>query len=189
MEEYSSFTRFILTANYKHKIIPALVSRTQFFNLNPDIHSVVNRVVQILKKEQIIIPPEENVNLVRTIKDNFPDIRKIINAVQKYSVSGTFTVKGQIANTELITKIHNCVSTSKVLELRKYLIENENEFQGDYSNLLKLYLNYLYNSTVSEDKKRQAIVIIGEYLYRDAFVVDKEINAFACLCQLEKFIA
>lgn len=189
MEEYSAFTRFILTANYKHKIIPALQSRVQIFDLNPDIHSVVNRVVSILKKEKITLPATEQGNLVRVIKDNFPDIRKIINTVQKYSVSGTLSIKDIGDGNELGNKIHNYLLQKKVLELRKYLIENESEFQLDFSALLKRYLNYLYNSNISDDKKRQAVVVIGEYLYRDALVVDKEINAFACFCQLQSIIA
>jgi DNA polymerase III delta prime subunit len=189
MEEYSGFTRFILTANYKHKIIPAIQSRTQYFDLNPDIHSVVNRVLSILKKEKVTIPPDGAVSLVRTIKDNFPDIRKVINTVQKYCASGTFIVKEKLQRNELVDKIHSSVTNNKLMELRKYLIENENEFQGDYANLLKLYLNFLYSSDIDGEKKRQAIIIISEHLYRDAFVVDKEINAFACLCHLEKLIA
>ena len=189
MEEYSSFTRFILTANYKHKIIPAIQSRTQYFDLNPDIHSVVNRISCILKKEKITIPPDGAVNLVRVIKDNFPDIRKTINVIQKYSVSGTFNAGEKLQRNEIVDKIHKHITNSNVLELRKYLIENENEFQGDYANLLKLYLNFLFNSSLDDDKKRQSVIIISEHLYRDAFVLDKEINAFACFCNLEKLIA
>lgn len=189
MEEYSSFTRFILTANYKHKIIPAIQSRTQYFDLNPDIHSVVNRVSGILKKEKITIPPDGAVNLVRVIKDNFPDIRKTINVIQKYSVSGTFNAGEKLQRNEIVDKIHKHLTASSLMELRKYLIENENEFQGDYSNLLKQYLNFLYSSNINDDKKKQAVIVISEHLYRDAFVVDKEINAFACLCHLEKVIA
>ena len=189
MEEYSSFTRFILTANYKHKIIPAIQSRTQYFDLSPDIHSVVNRVLYILKKEKVTIPSTEQVNLVRTIKDNFPDIRKVINTIQKYCVSGTFNAGEKLQRNDLVDKIHSNIVNNKLMELRKYLIENENEFQGDYANLLKLYLNFLYSSDIDDEKKRQAIITISEHLYRDAFVLDKEINAFACLCHLEKLIA
>lgn len=188
MEEYSAFTRFILTANYKHKIIPAIQSRTQYFDLNPDIHSVVNRVLSILKKEKVTVPPGANVSLVRTIKDNFPDIRKIINTVQKYSVSGTFEVKDTLNRNDIVNKIHSELLNNRVMELRKYLIENEYDFQGDYCNLLKMYLNFLYNCNLNPENTRQAILIISEHMYRDVFVLDKEINAFACFCQLEKFI-
>jgi len=186
MEEYSSFTRFILTANYKHKIIPAIQSRTQYFDLNPSVQDVLSRIVYILRTENIEVPTTERVNLARVIKDNYPDIRKIINTIQKYSVSGVLHIKDTTDRNDIVTKINNHLVSKKVLELRKFLIENENEFQGDYASLLKHYLNFIYNSDTKPDNKRQMIVIISEYLYRDAFVLDKEINAFACFCQLEK---
>ena len=186
MEEYSSFTRFILTANYKHKIIPAIQSRTQYFDLNPSVQDVLSRIVYILHTENIEVPTTERVNLARVIKDNYPDIRKIINTIQKYSVSGVLHIKDTADRNDIVTKINNHLVSKKVLELRKFLIENENEFQGDYASLLKHYLNFIYNSDTKPDNKRQIIVIISEYLYRDAFVLDKEINAFACFCQLEK---
>lgn len=185
MEEYSGYTRFILTANYKHKIIPALQSRVQYFDLTPNIHQVLNRVLAILKKEKVTIPSSENVKLVKIVKDNYPDIRKIVNTVQKFCTSGTLTVAGAGNQNDIVTKIDNCLREKNVLKLRKYLIENETEFQGDYQNLLKCYLNFIYSSEYSDNIKRQAIVVISEYLYRDVFVVDKEINAFACFCQLE----
>ena len=186
MEEYSSFTRFILTANYKHKIIPAIQSRTQYFDLNPSVQDVLSRIVYILRTENVEVPTTERVNLARVIKDNYPDIRKIINTIQKYSVSGVLHIKDAADRNDIVTKINNHLVSKKVLELRKFLIENENEFQGDYASLLKHYLNFIYNSDTKPDNKRQMIVIISEYLYRDAFVLDKEINAFACFCQLEK---
>ena len=186
MEEYSSFTRFILTANYKHKIIPAIQSRTQYFDLNPSVQDVLSRIVYILRTENIEVPTTERVNLARVIKDNYPDIRKMFNTIQKYSVSGVLHIKDTADRNDIVTKINNHLVSKKVLELRKFLIENENEFQGDYASLLKHYLNFIYNSDTKPDNKRQMIVIISEYLYRDAFVLDKEINAFACFCQLEK---
>ena len=77
--------------------------------------------------------------------------------------------------------------------MRKYLIENELEFQGDYNSLLKSYLNFLYEadivSDIKENKKREAILTIAEYLYRDAMVLDKEINAFACFLTVSKIIS
>jgi len=186
MEEYSSFTRFILTANYKHKIIPAIQSRTQYFDLNPSVQDVLSRIVYILRTENIEVPTTERVNLARVIKDNYPDIRKIINTIQKYSVSGVLHIKDTADRNDIVTKINNHLVSKEVLELRKFLIENENEFQGDYASLLKHYLNFIYNSDTKPDTKRQVIIIISEYLYRDAFVLDKEINSFACFCQLEK---
>jgi len=189
MEEYSAYTRFILTANYKHKIIPAIQSRTQYFDLNPNINDVVGRVLNILKAENITIPTTEKVNLVKVIKDNFPDIRKIVNTVQKYCVTGTLQVTNNINTKGITSEIHEFIKSNKLIDLRKYLIENESDFQSDYSSVLKGYLNFLYESDVKDDKKREAIIVIAEYLYRDALVLDKEINAYACFLNLSKLIA
>ena len=186
MEEYSSQTRFILTANYKHKIIPAIQSRTQSFDLNPPFEDVVTRIVGIVKSEGVKIDDNQKGNFVNTIKQNYPDIRKIINAVQKACVNGKFTIDIALDSKEIVDKVHKEIQSSNVIGLRKYLIENENEFQGDYHNLMKQYLNYVYTSSLDDNKKRQYIVTISDHMYKDVFVLDKEINAFACWVNLEK---
>ena len=186
MEEYSSQTRFILTANYKHKIIPAIQSRTQSFDLNPPIDDIVKRIVNIVKEENVKIEDNQKTNFVNVIKQNYPDIRKIINAVQKASVKGIFNIDIALDSKEIVDKIHKEILSSNVIELRKYLIENENEFQGDYHNLMKQYLNYVYDSSIDDMKKREYILILSEYMYKDVFVLDKEINAFACWNALSK---
>jgi DNA polymerase III delta prime subunit len=186
MEEYSSQTRFILTANYKHKIIPAIQSRAQSFDLNPPIDDIVKRIVNIVKEENVKIEDNQKTNFVNVIKQNYPDIRKIINAVQKASVKGIFNIDIALDSKEIVDKIHKEILSSNVIELRKYLIENENEFQGDYHNLMKQYLNYVYDSSIDDMKKREYILILSEYMYKDVFVLDKEINAFACWNALSK---
>ena len=186
MEEYSSMTRFILTANYKHKIIPAIQSRAQFFDLVPPFDDVVKRVVSVVKSEGIKIETEQKPNFVNLIKQDYPDIRKILNTVQKSTIDNTFTVDHSVDSKEIVSVIHKHVTSNDSLKLRKYLIENENEFQGDYHNLMKQYLNYVYTSGLDDNKKRQYIVTISDHMYKDVFVLDKEINAFACWVNLEK---
>ena len=186
MEEYSSQTRFILTANYKHKIIPAIQSRTQSFDLNPPFEDVVTRIVEIVKSEGVKIDDSQKGNFVNTIKQNYPDIRKIINAVQKACVKGKFTIDIALDSKEIVDRVHKEIQSSNVIGLRKYLIENENEFQGDYHNLMKQYLNFVYESNIADDKKREYILILSDYMYKDVFVLDKEINAFACWASLSK---
>jgi len=189
MEEHSSYTRFILTANYKHKIIPAIQSRTQHFDLTPEMADVVERVVEIIKQEGVNITAEQKVKLGKLFKENYHDIRKTINLVQKYSITGKLNIEDTVNSSEISKIIYKHLSTNKLMELRKYLIENETEFQGDYASLLKTFLNTIYEKNdLKEDNKKKAIIIIAEHLYKDAFVLDKEINAFACLCQLQELI-
>ena len=185
MEEYSSMTRFILTANYKHKIIPAIQSRTQFFDLVPPFDDVVKRVVDIVKQEGIKVDASDKPNLVSLIKQGYPDIRKILNSIQKANIKGKFTIDHSVDNKDIVNVIHKHISSKTVLKLRKYLIENENEFQRDYHNLMKQYLNFVYSSSIDDNKKRQYIVTISDHMYKDVFVLDKEINSFACWVALE----
>ena len=185
MEEYAGTTRFILTANYKHKIIPAIQSRSQFFDLTPAFDDVVKRIVTIAKAEGVSVAGEQRENLVAVIKEGYPDIRKIINNVQKYTLGGSFNVEVALQSAGVIAEIHKHVVGKDALKLRKYLIEHESEFQGDYHNILKQYLEYVYTSDLTDMKKRQFIVTISEHMYKDSFVMDKEINAFACWISLE----
>ena len=106
MEEYSSGTRFILTANYKHKIIPAIQSRTQFFDLNPPFDTVLKLIVGIIKQEGIKITEDQRSNFVNVVKQNYPDIRKIINSVQKATVKGIFEVNVALDSKEIVERIH-----------------------------------------------------------------------------------
>ena len=186
MEEYSSGTRFILTANYKHKIIPAIQSRTQFFDLNPPFDTVLKLIVGIIKQEGIKITEDQKGNFVNVVKQNYPDIRKIINSVQKATVKGIFEVNVALDSKEIVERIHTEIQSKNTFGLRKYLIENENEFQGDYHNLMKQYLNYVYDSSLDDNKKRQYIVTISDSMVNDVWVLDKEINAFACWVKLER---
>ena len=85
IEEYSSNNRFIMTCNYLHKITKPIQSRCQVISLNPPLDGIVGRIVSILKKENITIPPEQKPLLLNHIKKNLPDLRRIINDIQKFS--------------------------------------------------------------------------------------------------------
>jgi len=93
MEEFASNTRFILTCNYLYKIIPPIQSRCQIINLIPPIEGVVQRIVDILKKENVKIPADQKPLLLEHIRKHLPDIRRIVNDIQKYSISGTLSIK------------------------------------------------------------------------------------------------
>jgi replication factor C small subunit len=187
MEEFSSHTRFILTANYKNKIIQAIQSRTQYFDLTPPFVEYVRRIAYVLKEEGIKIEDNDRETLLSQIKSVYPDFRKAINNIQKSSIKKSFK-NDDNNSTETIKTIHEYISNKNTLALRQNLINAENSFQGDYHSLLKQYLNFIYNSNLDDNLKKEFILNISEYLYRDAFVLDKEINAFACFCSLEKIL-
>ena len=185
METYAKYCRFILTANYKHKIIPALQSRCQSLDLKPVIDQAVKRCYNILQHENINISDKQKKKFVLLVKRYFPDLRKTINELQKSVIDDELCIDSNGSDSELLQKIFEGVQKDS-LGVRKYLIENEDRFQGDYDTLLANFLDYLYDQNIDDMKKKEMIAIIADHLYKSAFVIDKEINAFACLVNLER---
>ena len=185
METFAKYCRFILTANYKHKIIPALQSRCQALDIKPVVELAVKRCYHILKKENVKISDEQKIKFIQLVKRHFPDLRKAINELQKNVIDSELCIANINSDNELLETIYKKLASSKSLEARKYLIENEDRFQGDYDTLLGNFLNFIYGSNIGDDKKKVIIATIADHLYKSAFVVDKEINAFACLVNLE----
>jgi DNA polymerase III delta prime subunit len=186
METFAKYCRFILTANYKHKIIPALQSRCQSIDLKPGLENGVKRCYNILKQENVNISDDQKKKFIQLVKRYFPDLRKTINELQKSVIDSVLAIDSNVSDNELLSKCFEGVSAGKSIELRKYLIENEDRFQGDYDTLLANLLDYIYNQKIEDIKKKAMIATIADHLYKSAFVVDKEINAFACLINLGK---
>jgi DNA polymerase III delta prime subunit len=186
MESYSSTTRFILTGNYKHRIIPALQSRCQNLTLHTSLKDVTRRCVEILKKESIEIPDDQKKNLVALIKTYYPDIRKCINELEKFSSSGVLVIESKRDTSQIMDLIHDNLQSGKTLQTRKFLIENEELFDSDHESLLKDLLNHFYDLQINDTIKKQAILIIADSLFKMMSVTDREICCIACLLQLEE---
>jgi len=89
-------------------------------------------------------------------------------------------------DTELLDNIFSGIKSKDTISLRKYLIENEDRFYNDYDSLLRSFLNYIYTANVVDSKKKEMIAVIADHLYKSVFVLDKEINCFACWIMLER---
>lgn len=188
IEEYANNTRFIITCNYLFKIIPALQSRCQIVNLIPPIEGVVKRVKEVLQKENIVIPENQKPKLLEHIRKNLPDVRRIINDIQKFSVSGTLNIKDEVS-IEFVEEIFKKIlSKVDLFQLRKEIIENEKCFSNDYRSFLKQLFEVIFSSTLPHDKKTESLLIVSNSMHSDAFVVDKEINCFAALLSLSKVV-
>lgn len=183
VEEYSENTRFIFTCNYLFKIIPALQSRCQIFNLTPPLSGVLNRVVSILKNEGITVPDTEKPKLVELVRSGYPDIRRVINDIQKFSFTGTLIIKDNQAK-GVADKVIKMINTKELPHsLRKFVIEREQDFSGDYLQLLKEMFEVVFADTTKTDNSK-ALLTISEGMYKDSIVIDKEINWFSTCIQL-----
>jgi len=185
MEEFSSNCGFILTCNYKTKIIAPLHSRCSVVEFNIDKKEAVSlktqfykRVVHILKTENISYEKEV---VAEFINKYYPDWRRIINELQRYSATGKI-------DSGILTNFHE-VSIKELMgylkekdwsSARKWAAENS---QTDPNQIFrKLYdsaSNYMDQPSVA-----RLTMIIAESQYRAAFVVDQEINMADCLAKI-----
>jgi len=185
MEEYCDTTRFILTANNLNKIMEPIRSRCILFKIQPTLRGCADRCIEILKKENIQFDISSiKKNLTNFLNDRYPDLRRIINDLQKFSVTGTLVFPEQYEISNISSYIIEGLVSKSIssLEIRKKIIESEKDFNGDYQELMKNIFEYTYKSDDLTDKvKRSLLIDLGEYMYRDNFVLDHEINFFCCI--------
>lgn len=185
MEEFSKITRFILTANHKYRIIHALQSRCQSFDLTPPQSLFVKRSVQVLKEEKIEVKDDQKKILLEFIQSFYPDLRKCLNELQKHSNTGVLKINS-FKNDEVLKLIFDEIKKKNIITLRKALIENESQFNNDYVSLLRNLFNYIDNSEKDLNFKKHYLLTISEYIYRSSFVIDQEINCYTCLIALSE---
>lgn len=189
MEEYHNNVRFILTANYKEKVIEPIQSRCSVFNLQPSIEDMIKRCCFILKSENISVAEDQKKLLINTINNDYPDLRKTINDLQKFSITGSLLIPLDTSCKTLTQDIYNSIINRVDISLiRKNVIEEEKRFNSDYQSLLKELFECFYDSNISDMKKKNILMDIGEYMYRDVSVLDKEINFFCCVISIYKII-
>jgi len=185
VEEFHKNCRFILTCNFKNRIIEPLHSRFSNieFKVNPKdkpklASRLFERAVYILKEQNISY---EDKVLVELITKHFPDFRKLINELQRYSVSGSIDA-GILVNVSdenlktLITHLKN----KEFSDMRKWVVNN---LDNDPVKIFRKIYDTLYTN-LEPSTIPHAVLIIADYQYKSAFVADQEINLVACLTEL-----
>jgi DNA polymerase III delta prime subunit len=181
-EEYHNSARFILTANYPQKIIPALHSRCQGFHIEKIDHvEYTTKVATILLYENI----EFDLDILDTyVKAAYPDLRKCINMVQMNSINGTLRAPdtGDSGTADYKLKMVELFKNGKIQEARKLICSQAR--QEDFEDIYTwLYQNIeLFGDT---DKKRDnAILHIKQALVDHTICADSEINFSALMIKL-----
>ena len=185
IEEFANNCRFILTCNFKNRIIEPIHSRCtcihfQFGKKDTSTMSAqfMDRVKYILDGENI---PYEDKVVAKLIVRYAPDFRRIINELQRYSISGNIDV-GILADIENI-KINDLMTAMKGKDfqsVRRWVVDN---LDNDQIQIFKKIYDNLSES-LEPQSVPAAILIIAEYQYKAAFVADQEINMTACCTEL-----
>jgi DNA polymerase III delta prime subunit len=185
IETFHSNCRFIFTCNYKSKILPALHSRCTVIDFAIKNGQKVKTAQALLKRLGKILDGEEvkydNKVLAELIQKHYPDFRRTINELQRYSVRGEidsgilFSLSE--ANTKELVKI---LKEKRFNDMRKWVINN---LDKEPSSLFSTIYNLLYTN-LEGNSVPQAVLIIAGYQYKSAFVADQEINMVACLTEI-----
>jgi replication factor C small subunit len=176
MEDVQNITRFILLANYESYIIPEIKSRCQTIKMdNPPGKDIFKFCEYILKSEGVSYTTKILLNIV---KKCYPDIRKTVWTLQENTVNKKLS-SSRISSSEDTWKlIFNGMLKGDVDTVRKALKSN----YIDYNELYK----YLFDNIGEFKSPGDAIIDIGEYLYRDGTVAIKEINFMAMFVKMMK---
>ena len=185
IEEFQKNCRFIFTCNFKNKIIEPLHSRTTVveFNVRGQTKQELagaffGRCQDILKREEVAFQPRV---VAEVVQKYFPDFRRTLNELQRYASTGSIDtgILATLGDANINTLVDS-LKNKKFNDVKKWVTQN---LDSDPTSIMrKLYDNL---STVMDGPSvAAAVLIIAEYQYKSAFVVDQEINLLACLTQL-----
>ena len=187
MEEVADTCRFILTANYRHKIIDPIISRCVELDITAPKLDIVKRCVEILKLEGIKAPMEEIRKIPALVDAFYPDIRSVIKTLQNCVDENNILKVKEFKLDEVFVSnlIDDILENKDAIAARRYVIENELQFNSDYSNLLMQLYKYVIDKTELDHTLKAAwTIVIAEYLYRMTSAVDTEICMAACLAEM-----
>ena len=185
IETFYKNCRFIFTCNYKNKILPALHSRCTVIDFTitngqkvKSATQLMNRLCSILTDEKI----EFNKKVIaELIQKHFPDFRRTINELQRYSVRGKIDSGILFSINEAdIKKLVAILKEKRFNDMRKWVIQN---LDKEPSSLFSSVYEILYKN-LQPQSIPQAVLVIAGYQYKSAFVADQEINMVACLTEV-----
>lgn len=190
MEEVADTCRFIITANYRHKIIEPIISRCVEIDMTPPKKDIIMRCVSILKAEGVTAPKEQLLKLRELVEAFYPDVRSVIKTLQNCVTENNVLSIGEFKAKDIfVSNLIDYIMNNNAVSTRKFIIENENEFNGDYNILLMSLYRFMINSEeIDYSLRAEWTIIIAEYLYRMTSSIDAEICMAACIAEMIKKI-
>lgn len=185
MEEYSRNCGFILTCNYKNKILDAIHSRCGVIDFNIPSDEKAKLAAEMFKRACYILT-QENVEfdkkvVAEVVKKYFPDNRRVLNELQRYSVNGSID-SGILAKktNQSLNELFKFITEKNFTSVRKWVGENSDMDATEFfSSLYRELTPKLENASIP-----QLVLILADYQYKQAFIVDSEINISACIAEI-----
>lgn len=185
IEEFSNNCRFIMTCNFKNRIIEPLHSRCSVVEFNiakkdmPDLcGSFMKRVGTILDGENV---EYDQAVIAELIMKHMPDWRRVLNELQRYSVSGKIDTGILVSLSEVsIGNLMSAMKDKNFKKMRQWVTDNIDQepaalFRKVYDNMAEY---------VEPQSIPQLVLILADYQYKNSFVADHELNMVACCTEI-----
>ena len=183
IEEFSSNCRFILTCNFKNRIIDPLHSRCSIYEFNLGnkaemAQAFMTRLQFILDSEHIIY---DNAVIAELIMKYIPDWRRVINECQRYGMSGHIDTGILVTLSETSIKgLMEDLKAKNFKKMRKWVTDN---IDVESTKLFRMIYDNM-TSYVEPQSIPQVVLILADYSYKDSFVADHELNVVACMTEI-----
>ena len=185
LEEFSNNCRFILTCNFKNRIIEPLHSRCGVYEFNTTKKDLADLAGQFFKRFVYILDQEgvdyEQKAVADLIMKHAPDWRRVLNEGQRNAISG-MGIDGSSTGVSgnSIDSLVVALKEKNFKAMRKWVVENMDMdttaiFRGVYDSM---------NTYVQSQSVPQLVLILADYQYKDAFVADHELNTVACMTEI-----
>ena len=184
IEEFAGNCSFIFTCNYKNRIIEPLHSRCAVIEFGLKNGEKAKMAAAFFKRIQSVLQSEkveyDDAVIAELIKKHFPDFRRVLNELQRYSQFGKIDtgILSQLGDVSISEVVKN-IKEKDFGAIRKWVASHE----IDSTTLFRKLYDTMYE-TMKPQSIPQAVVILADYQYKAAFVADAEINTVACLTEL-----
>jgi len=185
IEEFSGNCRFILTCNFKNRIIEPLHSRCSVIEFNISKKDTPPLLAQFMKRVTHILDIEgvqyEKPVLAELIMKFAPDWRRVLNELQRYSTSGTIDSGILVSLTDVsINNLMSSLKSKNFKGMRQWVVDNTDV---DNPTLIRSIYDNMSDYVLPQSIP-QLVLLLAEYQYKDAFVADHELNMVACLTEV-----
>jgi len=185
MEEFHKNCGFVLTCNYKNRLIEPLHSRCSVIEFTIPNSEKPKLASEFMKRVALILD-EQNVKydervVAEVINKYFPDWRRILNELQRYAPSGTIDAGILVNIAEVnIKELMVSMKNKEFTNVRKWVVDNlDNDPVKLYRRIYDNLYNYVDGSSIPH-----VVVILADYQFKSAFSADQEINMLACLTEI-----
>ena len=185
IEEFSDNCRFILTCNFKNRIIEPLHSRCGVYEFNTTKKEMQTlcadffvRLIHILESEQVAFNKDL---LAQLIMKYAPDWRRVINECQRYSIGGQ--LETTVLNNDASGNYNSLFKSLKDKDFKKMRSWVAQNVDVDVSAIFRQIYDNMYEK-VDASSIPQLVLILADYQYKNAFVADHELNIVACMTEI-----